>query len=191
MSRRDVTDHVNKVQPRNRTASKQARIVEFLHREGALGDRRDAVRTRWVLDSVPSATRAQIGNLVEADLVEEITPAGSDTYIYHERLEDRLSRGDIGPAVQEERRRLMAHLRSDPDALDAVADELGVAPSEVERRLRRGDEVDRMETLDRAVRAVERDPSLGKGGHDYGRIGFRRRSNRYMLTPLAVRLYRK
>lgn len=191
MSRKDVTDHVNKVQPRNRSASKQARIVKFLHRDGAFGDQRNAVRTRRILDSVPSATRSQIKNLVEAGLVEEITPAGSDTYIYHERLEDRLSGADVGSAVQEERRRLMRHLGADSNALQVVADELGVVPSDVGQPLRQGDELDQMETLDRAVRAVERDPSVSKGGHDYGRIGFRRQSNRYMLTPQGVNLYRK
>lgn len=191
MSHQHITGHVNQVQPRNRSAPKQARIVEFLHRVGAFGHPEDAVRTRRILDSVPSATRTLIKNLVDADLVEEITPIGSDTYIFHERLQERLAGTDVGPAVLDERRRLLNHLNNDSQALQVVADVLNVAPNQVDQRLQQGHEIDQMEALDKAIRAVERDPNVSKGNHDYGRIGFRRQSNRYLLTQKGVRLYRK
>lgn len=192
MATHHIESHVNGTQPKNRSASKQATIVGYLERRGAFPNSGPRVRTREILDDVPEATRTLIKNLVEkSGLVEEVPPQGGRTFIFHERKNERISGQNLGDAVDEEVKRLMAHVNSDSQVRDAVADVLNVRQSKVSQHLTQGGDIDRMERLDEAVKTVERDPSLSKSGHNYGRIGFRRSSNRYHLTPKGTRLIQK
>lgn len=189
MGKQEIADHIDNVKPKNRSSNEQAKVVEFLYQQGASPNTPDPVRTRTILDNVSSATRTVVKNTVEVDLVEEVTPQGSDTFVYHERLDKSLYGGDIPPAVDEEQRRLIDDVNSRPQIRKVVADALNVQQRDVVKRLKQGDSMDQMETLDNAVAAIERDSGVTKG--NYGRMGWRRASNRYRLKPKAMRLYQK
>lgn len=188
MSKKHIVDHVDNVKPKNRSSTKQAEVVEFLDQKGASPNTPDPVRTRVILDNVQSATRTVVKNLVKVGLVEEITPPGSGRYVYHERLGERLY-SDIGSAVKEEQSRLIKHINSDPQIRKVVADALNVQPSNVISRLKQGDTLAQMSTLDYAVMKIERNQNVNKG--KYGRMGWRRASNKYRLTQKGEQLYKK
>jgi hypothetical protein len=189
MTKRHIIQHVDRAKPKNRSSNKQAEVVEYLYQQGASPNTPDPVRTRTILDNVPSATRTVVKNTVEVGLVEEITPQGSDTFVYHERLGKTLYGGDIPPAVQEEQRRLIDDLKNRAQIRKVVADALNVQQTNVVQRLKNGSVTDQMETLDNAIKAIERNQHVSKG--NYGRMGWRRASNKYRLTPKGMRLYQK
>lgn len=192
VSHKHIESHVNRTQPKNRSAGKQAKIVRYLEQRGAFPNSGPDVRTREILDDVPEATRTLIKNLVEkSNLVEEVPPQGGRTFIFHERKQQRISGQNLGQVVDDEVQRLMPHVNNDAQVRKAVANALNVPQGQVQYHLSHGSAFDRMERLDDAVKAIERDPNLTKGGHNYGRIGFRRASNRYRLTPKGVRLIQK
>ncbi|WP_423745128.1 hypothetical protein V5735_03625 (plasmid) [Haladaptatus sp. SPP-AMP-3] len=189
MSKKHIKKRIDNANPRNRSSTKQAEVVEYLYKQGASPSTTDPVRTREILDNVPSTTRTHVKNLVKGGLATEITPTGSSNFVYHERLDQYLYT-DIGPAVQEEQRRLLMDLRNNPKALKVVSDDLNVKQSEVIRYLQRGGDFDQMEKLDNAIAAIERS-NVSKGNPTYGRMGWRRASNKYKLTPEGMKLYQK
>lgn len=194
-----VMNYINEVYPANRSAGGQANIVEYLHKKDALPEADPEIRTRQILENVATATRNHIDNLVdEVGLVERHEPRGGRSYIFHERLEERLYDVDLGPIVDEEIERLLEHVADDVNVRRFVAALLEIETTDLEpdevvdairdRFFEIEDEEERMDLFDDVAQAIEAE-DVDKEEYDYAPIGWRRTSNRYTLTPQAVRLY--
>ncbi|MFA9516583.1 ThiF family adenylyltransferase [Halopenitus sp. H-Gu1] len=194
-----VINFINEEYPANRSAEGQADIVAYLYRQDALPGTDPEVRTRQILEGVPTATRNHIDNLAnEVGLVEQHEPQGGRSFIFHERTEERLYDEDLGPIVDEEIERLIAHVEDDAEVRQFVAalldiDTTDLEPEEVVEAIRDqlfavGDEEDRMDLFDEIAQEIEA-ADVEKDDHDYAPIGWRRTSNRYTLTQRAVDLY--
>ena len=130
---------------------------------------------------------------------EEFLPPGSSGYAISERR-DEIVNGRVDETAEEDIKNLIDHIQDDDPAsggdTPAVADGSGVtlrsvvaetfdlSPDGVERFLRRGDQVAK---LNRAVDAIEESPEVEKRD-TYGRIVFRNAAYRYRLTEKAVKL---
>lgn len=194
-----VVNYINDVYPANRSARGQADIVEYLYKQDALPGTDPELRTRQIVENVTTATRNHIDNLVnEVRLLEQHEPRGGRSYIFHERREERLYDEDLGPIVDEEIERLLAHVEDDDDVRRFVAALLEIdtevmEPEEVVDAIRyrffdiEADE-ERMDLFDEVAQAMEAE-DVEKDEYDYAPIGWRRTSNRYTLTRQAVDLY--
>jgi hypothetical protein len=194
-----VIDFINEEYPANRSAERQADVVAHLYGQNALPGTDPEVRTRQILECVPTATRNHIDNLVnEVGLVEQHEPQGSRSFIFHERTEERLYDEDLGHIIDEEIERLLAHVKDDAEVRQFVAalldiDMEGMEPEEFLEAIRNRffaveDEEDRMDLFDEVAQEIEA-ADVDKGEYEYAPIGWRRTSNRYTLTQRAVDLY--
>lgn len=194
-----VINFINEAYPANRSAEGQADIVAYLYGQDALPGTDPEVRTRQILEKVPTATRTHIDNLVnEVGLVEKHEPQGGRSFIFHERTEERLYDEDLGPIVDEEIERLLAHVADNAEVRRFVAALLDInmddlKPEEVVEAIRDRffaveDEEERMDLFDEAAQEIEA-AEVDKEEYEYAPIGWRRSSNRYTLTRRAVNLY--
>ncbi|WP_161569937.1 ThiF family adenylyltransferase [Salinigranum halophilum] len=194
-----VINFINEAYPANRSAEGQADVVAYLYGEDAFPGTDPELRTRKILECVPTATRNHIDNLVnEVGLVEQHEPQGGSSFIFHERTEERLYDVDLGPIVDEEIERLLAHVADDAEVRQFVAalldiDTEDLEPEEVVEAIRDRffaveDEEERMDLFDEVAQEIEA-ADVEKDDYDYAPIGWRRSSNRYTLTQRAVDLY--
>jgi hypothetical protein len=194
-----VINFINEEYPTNRSAEGQADIVAYLYGQDAFPGTDPEVRTRQILEGVPTATRNHIDNLVnEVGLVEQHEPQGGRSFIFHERTEDRLYDEDLGPIIDEEVERLLAHVEDDAEVRQFVAALLDIATEDIEpedvveairgRFFAVEDEEDRMGLFDEVAQEIEA-ADVDKEEYEYAPIGWRRTSNRYTLTQRAVNLY--
>ena len=146
----------------------------------ATGDRPTdpEVRTRQILEGVPMVTRNHIDNLVdEVGLVEQHEPRGGRAFIFHQRTEEWVCGVDLGPMVDEEIERLLAHVADDAEVRRFVAalldiDTEGLEPEEVVEAIRDRffavkDEEEQMELFDKVGQEIEA-PDIDKGIHATG-----------------------
>jgi len=194
-----VINYINETYPANRSAEGQADVVAYLYGQNALPGTDPEIRTRQILENVPTATRTHIGNLVnEVELVEKHESQGGRSYIFHERKEERHYDEDLGPIVDEEIERLLEHVADDAEVRRFVAALLDIDVGDLEteeiveairaRFFAVEDEDERMELFDEITQEIEA-ADVDKEEYEYAPIGWRRSSNRYTLTKQAVNLY--
>lgn len=101
----------------------------------------------------------------EVGLVEQHEPRGGRSFLFHQRTEERLYNVDLGPIVDEEIERLLAHVADDAEVWRFVAalldiDREGLEPEEVVEAIRDRffavkDEEKRMDLFDEVAQEIE------------------------------------
>lgn len=143
--------------------------------------------------------KTSLGHLEDIDVIEEFLPPGPSGFAISESR-DEIVNGEVDEAAEEDIENVIDHMQDEdpPSGEDtpAVADGSGVtlrsvlaetfdlAPERVERYLRRGDQVDK---LNSAVDAIEESSEVEQRD-DYGRIVFRNAAYHYRLTEKAVEM---
>jgi len=143
-----------------------------------------------------------LDHLVEIDVIEEVVPSGPDFYAISERLDDVIN-GRVDEVAAEDIEALIDHMQDDDppeeEETTAVADgggvtirsllssEFDVLPDTMEHFLRRGDQVEKLNT---AVEAITEHEETEKR-EDYDEITFRRGAHRYRLTEEQVARYER
>lgn len=138
-----------------------------------------------------------LSHLEEIGIVEEFLPPGPSGYAISERL-DEIVNGRVDEVVEVDIDRLINHIQDDdPTSSDgdvAVADGGGttvrsvvanafdLGPESVEPFLRRGDQVEKLNT---SIDAIEENEEVERRD-GYGRIVFRNAAYRYRLTEWAI-----
>lgn len=171
-----------------------------------IGPNDDGLREDEIEDGLDLDLDYNVGtsldHLVEIDVIEEVVPAGPDFYAISERLDDVVN-GRVDEVAAEDIEALIDHMQDDDppeeEETTAVADggrmtirrllaeEFDVLPDTIEHFLRRGDQVEKLNT---AVEAISEHEELDKRG-DYDEITFRRGAHRYRLTEEQVARYER
>jgi len=141
-----------------------------------------------------------VSHLVEIDVLDVVSAPGPDYYAISERL-DEIVLGKVEEVATEDVEALIAHMQEDDpsegDESPAVADgarttirsvlstEFDVVPDALEEYLRKGDQVEKLNT---AVQAVKDNEDVEKR-EDYDEIVFRRGAYRYRLTEEQIARY--
>lgn len=140
-----------------------------------------------------------LGHLEEIDVVDTTTPSGPSWYVISERR-DTIINGEVDETAATDIERLITDMQENDPVDDGdtsavadgagvtirtvVADEFDIMPEAVERFLRKGDQVDK---LNKAIDAIEAHDNVERSD-DYGKIIFRGAAYRYRLTEKAVGL---
>ena len=143
--------------------------------------------------------RPALDNLVDLDLISRSSPSDDRTYVVSERR-DEIVNGRFEAVVAHDREALIDHIQ-DADSTDTgdesavadggptprtvVADALGIAPADVEARLRAGELVDHRERVNTAIDAIADHDDL-EVRPDYGKVVLRRPGYRYRLDETAT-----
>jgi hypothetical protein len=138
-----------------------------------------------------------LSHLEEIGIVEEFLPPGPSGYAISERL-DEIVNGRVGEVVEVDIDRLINHIQDDdPTSSDSdvavadgggttvrsvVANAFDLGPESVEPFLRRGDQVEKLNT---SIDAIEENEEVERRD-GYGRIVFRNAAYRYRLTEWAI-----
>jgi len=171
-----------------------------------IGPNNDGLREDEIEDELDLDLDYNVGtsldHLVEIDVIEEVIPSGPDFYAISERLDDVIN-GRVDEVAAEDIEALIDHMQDDdpPEEEETTAvadgggvtirsllsDEFDVLPDTMEHFLRRGDQVEKLNT---AVEAISEHEEIEKR-EDYDEIMFRRGAHRYRLTEEQVARYER
>lgn len=132
-------------------------------------------------------TRGMIHRLNEDGYVAKVSSNEQSTFILHERKGQVINSENLDKEVGGEIGRLIGHIRDDEVVRGIVAEELGVAPQEVEDVIVQGSTADRIEKLNSSVESLRKSINPDELEElDCGKIQFRNAPVRYRLTPDAI-----
>jgi len=171
-----------------------------------IGPNDDGLREDEIEDELDLDLDYNVGtsldHLVEIDVIEEVIPSGPDYYAISERLDDVIN-GRVDEVAAEDIEALIDHMQDDdpPEEEETTAvadgggvtirsllsDEFDVLPDTMEHFLRRGDQVEKLNT---AVETINENEEIEKR-EDYDEITFRRGAHRYRLTEEQVARYER
>lgn len=202
MSEDDLERYIRSEKRKTHSIDEQADIALAMYNQG-IGPGHDGVKRADLEDELgldlDYNIETSLGHLEDIDVVEEFLPPGPSGYAISERR-DEIVNGEVDDVAAEDMENIIDHMQDDDPAsggdTPAIADGSGVtlrtvladtfdlAPDRVERYLRRGDQVDKLNT---AVDAIEESAEVTKRD-DYGRIVFRNAAYHYRLTSKAVEM---
>lgn len=138
-------------------------------------------------------------HLDEIGIVEEFLPPGPSGYAISERL-DEIVNGRVDEVAEVDIEHLIDHIQDDdPTSSDGdvavadgggttvrsvVADAFDLGPESVETFLRRGDQVEKLNT---SIDAIEENEKVERRD-EYGRVVFRNAAYRYRLTEWTIEI---
>ena len=176
----------NRSQKKVRISDELAEVLDFLCRNGLTESQDKSAKTAQITSACPEATYQRLERLHDLGFVNK-ERKGPKTYVIHTRKDEVVNGQALLPLVEEELRRLKDHIRVNSTINLIVANELGISPSEVISDLEKGGFNEKQAKLERAVEAIEADPSVSKG--QYGSIIFRHASNWYQASRRTEQLY--
>lgn len=169
-----------------RIADELAEVIVWACNKGYTVPNEASAKTQTFCDNCTEATYDRLERLADLGLLYKIDK-GPRTYIIHERRDEVVNGEDIDALIDEEIRRLCAHMNREPFVEWVVA--IGLEEPDPVNALPKGTFSERQENLREAVRAIEESSAVSKG--NYGAVIFRNPSNKYQATKKAVRLKRK
>lgn len=207
MGKPHVRRYIHSEKGNTRSVHEQVQIAHTMWDHGYRtaaedGPKRNTVEEVLDLD-LEFQARTSLGHLEEIDIVEAFQKPGPNTYVIADWHPDVFIMGDVEGAAREGLEALIEHVHDDDmppgHGSPAVADGSGVTlrhvvanafdlePDALERFLRDGDPVDK---LNRAVDVIDESEDY-EPREGYGPIRFINTPYHYRLTAKAVRLYEK
>lgn len=204
-----LNSYLNNANEHAKSIEDQVRLVEFLYEEGITPGNSGLTRNEvsQAVGEIDYGISTLLGHLEDVGLIEEHQPSGPSTYVVSERL-GQIINGQVEEVVAEDLDALIAHMDDEiydfrteqfdegtavavPDGAgrtirQILAAEFDIQPDAVEDYLREGNG-DRLERLNRAIKAIEASEEVSKSG-EYGKILFRKPAKRYRLTEKAIGL---
>ena len=169
-----------------RIADELAEVIVWACNKGYTAPNDDSAKTKAFVDNCTEATYNRLERLNDLGLLYKIDK-GPKTYIIHERRDEIVNGENLGPLVDEEIRRVCAHMKRNPLVEWVVA--IALREPDPVSALPKGPFSEKQENLREAVRAIEESPAVSKD--DYGAVIFRNSANEYQATQKAVNLKQK
>ena len=137
-------------------------------------------------------TRAMVERLRDDGYLKKIQSTGPATFVVHQREEEIINSENLDKVVGEELGRIIGHMRTDEEIRKICSKELGTTTDKVEDELVSGTTTDRIQKLNDVIEAINKEyPEKEPEGKNYGKIEFRQRETRYLLSPKGVRPFTK
>lgn len=169
-----------------RIADELAEVIVWACNKGFTVPNDDSAKTRTFVDNCTEANYNRLERLENLGLLYKIDK-GPKTYIIHERRDEIVNGESLGSLVDEEIRRVCAHMKRDPVVQRVVA--AALRERDPVSALPKGSVSEKQENLREAVRAIEESSAVSKD--NYGAVIFRNSANEYQATRKAVGLKRK
>lgn len=206
MGRKHVEVYIRREKRDTRSTDDQIKLSHAMWEGDELpseeGVTRSDAEDEWAAD-LDHNVKTCLRHLEEINIVEEFREPGPDTYVIAEWHDETFIMGMVDEAADEGVEALIDHVQDeDPptgDDTPAVADggsvtlrqvvarQFDLRPDAVERHLRSGDQV---EKLNEAIEGIEEHDEFTTRD-DYGEIRFLKAPYQYRLTEFAVDLYRR